>query len=230
LRLAVSKVAGNTDDARRTGMAAWGERWWGISGIVFVVLFLIGFGAVGNSGDTGAEVLAFFDENRVQTIVAFFVLLASAVAYVWFVAAVRSVLARAEPEPRGLTGLGFGAGLVTATLLIVGAAPLAALSDTAGDAEAGIADAFYLVGSLSYPLLTGGIGVSSLLALAVGIVALRTRVLPRWLGLVSVVAAPFILVAVLFLPIFVFLAWVAVVSVVLLMQPQASAAPAAAAP
>ena len=210
-------------------MATRGERWWGISGIVFVVLFLIGFALVGNSGDTGAEVLAFFDENRVQTIVAFFVLLASAVAYVWFVAAVRSVLARAEPEPRGLTGLGFGAGLVTATLLIVGAAPLAALSDTAG-ADAGTADAFYLVGSLSYPLLTGGIGVSSLLALAVGIVALRTRVLPRWLGLVSVVAAPFILVAVLFLPIFVFLAWVAVVSVVLLMQPQASAAPAAAAP
>ena len=211
-------------------MTAWGERWWGVGGIVFAVLFVIGFALVGDSGDTGAETLAFYDENRARTIAAFFFFLASAIAYVCFVAAVRAVLARAEPEPRGLAGLGFGAGIVTAALIVVGASPLAALSDTAGDAGAESADAFALVNSLAYPLLTGAIAVSSLLALAVGLVALRTGVLPRWLGWVSVVAAPIILVAVLFVPIFVFLAWVAVVSGVLALRPQPAAARPVASP
>lgn len=69
-----------------------------------------------------------------------------------------------------------------------------------------------------YPLLTIGIGMSSLHALAVGLVTLRTGVLPRWLGWVSVVAAPLILLAVLFLPIFVFVLWVAATGLVLLMR------------
>lgn len=193
-----------------------------------MVLFLIGFVLVGNSGDTAEETLAFFDENRVRTIVAFFFLAAAAIAYLWFVAAVRSVLARAEPEPRALTALGFAAGVVTAVLLVVGAAPLAALSDRADDAAEGSADAFALVSSMAYPLLTIGIGFSSLLALAVGLVALRSAVLPRWLGWVSLVAAPLILVAVLFIPIFVFLLWVALVSVVLVLRRGPAPAPPAA--
>lgn len=203
-------------------MSGGSQRWWGAGGIVFVVLFLVGFALIGETGDTADEVLAFYDENRARSIVAFFMFAGAAVAYVWFAAALRSVLAGAEPEPRSLTGLGFGAGMVTASLLVVGAAPVAALSDTAGDAGAGAADAFELVNSLIYPLITTGIAFSSLLALAVGLVALRTGVLPRWLGWFSVVASPIILVAVLFVPIFVFLAWVAATSVALLMQPPAA--------
>lgn len=209
-------------------MSAWGERWWGLGGIVFVVLFLIGFALVGNSGDTGEEMVAFFDENRVRTIVAFFFLAAAAIAYLPFVAGVRSVLALAEPEPRPLTALAFAGGVATSVLLVVGAAPFAALSDTAREAGEGSADAFALLGSLAYPLLTIGIGFSSLLALAVGLVALRSGALPRWLGWVSLVAAPLILVAVLFIPIFVFLLWVALVSLVLVVRREpAPAHPAA---
>jgi Domain of unknown function (DUF4386) len=200
-------------------MEARGTRWWPVSGIIFVVLFLVGFALIGNSGDTPAEVLAFYVDNEVRLIVAFFLLAASALAYIWFVATVRGVLARAEPEPRPLTALGFGGGLATAILLIVAAAPLAALTDAADQVGSETAGAAYALNSTAYPLLTVGIAASSLLALSVGLVALRTGLLPRWLGWVSVAAAPIILLALLFVPIFVFLAWVALVSIVLLMRP-----------
>lgn len=205
-------------------MRAGGERWLGLAGIAFVILFLIGFAVIGNPGDTGEEILAFYDESRTRAIVAFFLFMLSGLAYVVFVAALRGVLARGEVEPRVWTGLGFGAGLVSAALMIVGASPVAALGDVAGDAGEGSAGAFDVVNSLSYPLITGGIAFSALLALALGVVALRTGVLPRWVGWVSIVAAPFILVAVMFIPIFIFLLWVAIVSVALFLQP-APAAP-----
>ena len=205
-----------------TTAAMRGNRWWGVSGVVFAVLFLIGFALLGDSGETGEEIIAFHDDNRVRSIIAFLCFAASALAYIWFTAAVRNVLALAEPEPRGLTALGYGAGLVTATLIVVGAAPAAALGDTANDAGANAADAYALVSSMTYPLITIGIGMSSLLALAVGLVTLRTGVLPRWFGWASLVAAPLILVAVLFLPIFVFLLWVATAGVVLLMREDAT--------
>ncbi len=199
-------------------MRAVGERWLGLAGIAFVILFLTGFTVIGNPGDIGEEVLAFYDENAARAIVAFLLFMLSGLAYVVFVAALRGVLARGEVEPRVWTGLGFGAGLVSAALMIVGAAPVAALGDVAGEAGEGTAGAFDLVNSLSYPLLTGGIASSALLALALGVVALRTPVLPRWVGWVSIVAAPFILVAFMFIPIFIFLLWVAIVSVALFLQ------------
>ena len=198
-------------------------RWLSISGILFVVLFIVGFALLGEVGDTPEEVLQFYQDNRALSFVAFFCFAAAALAYVGFVAAVRSALATAEPEPRALAPLGFGGGLVTAALIVVSVAPVAALSDAAEESGgAASAETFYALNTLGYPLITVGIGFSSLLALAVGLVALKTAVLPRWVGWVSVVAAPLILIAVLFLPIFVFLGWVALVSVVLVARGPAS--------
>ena len=204
------------------------ERAWPLSGIVFVVLFLVAFTLIGNSGDTPAAVLSFYGENEGRLITSFFLIALSALAYIWFVVSVRSVLSRVEPEPRALAALGFAGGLTTAVLLIVAAVPLAALTDAVDQIGRESAGAAYAMNSMAYPLFTVGIGASSLLALAVGLTALRTGVLPRWLGWVSLVAAPLILVAVLFVPIFIFLAWVLLVSIVLLVQPRTARGSAAA--
>ncbi len=198
-------------------MRGRGERWWPVSGIAFVLLFVVGFALIGDSGDNAAEVLAFYSENEGRLIVAFFFLAASALAYLWFVATIRGLLEREEPEPRFLTALGFAGGIATAILIVAGAAPLAALTDAVDQFEGGGGGGAYALNSMAYPLLTVGIAASSFLALAVALVALRGGSLPRWLGWVSLVAAPIIFVAPLFIPVFLFLAWVLVVSVALLM-------------
>ena len=199
-----------------------GGRMWPVSGIVFVLLFVVGFALIGDSGDSAAEVLAFYSENETRLIVAFFLLAASAFAYLWFVATLRGILAGEEAEPRFLTGLGYAGGLTTAILIIVAATPIAALTDAAdqfGDGGGGA----YALNSMAYPLLTVGIAASSFLALTFGLMALRGNTLPRWLGWVSLVAAPIIFVAPLFIPVFLFLAWVLVVSVALLIPRHAEA-------
>ena len=55
---------------------------------------------------------------------------------------------------------------------------------------------------------------------ASSIVALRGGALPRWLGWLGVVIAITLLFSFLFLPLLVFLAWVVIVSVVQVTQPQ----------
>ncbi len=206
-------MPGASDDARA---ASGAERWWAGSGLVFVVLFFTAFVLAGESGDTGSEVLEHYTGQEGKQIVALFLLAASAIAYLVFVAALRAVLAAAEREPRPLSALGLAGGIVTTGLLLVTAAVVGALTDAVGTAED--PESYYILNSMTYPLLTFGVAASSLLALATGIVTLRYGVLPRWVGWVSLVAAPIIFVAILFIPIFGFLAWVVIVSVVLLMR------------
>ena len=55
-------------------MRSYGERWWPVSGIVFVLLFVVGFALIGESGDNAAEVLAFYSENEARLIVSSFCL------------------------------------------------------------------------------------------------------------------------------------------------------------
>ncbi len=202
-----------SEDARA---ASGAERWWAAGGLVFVALFFTAFVLTGESGDNGSEVLEHYTGQEGKQIVSLFLLAASAIAYLVFVAALRAVLAAAEREPRPLSALGLAGGIVTTALLLVTAAVLAALTDAVGTAEH--PQTYYILNSTTYPLVTFGIAASSPLALATGIVTLRSGVLPRWVGWVSLVTAPIILVAILFIPLFGFLAWVAIVSVVLLMR------------
>ena len=84
-----------------------------------------------------------------------------------------------------------------------------------GVLDPGAADA---LDTASYFLMTGGIMVASLLVLATSLLALRARILPKWLAGAGLVVAPITFFAPLFFPTLVFLAWVAVVSVVLFLR------------
>ena len=196
------------------------ERWSALSGILFVALFVIGLVVTGESGDTPAEVREFYVENEGRIFTGFFILLASVLALLWFVATLRSLLARAEGEPRTWTALGFAGGVVTAALLAASAAVFAAPAEVADEDGAALsASAADILDTASYFVATSGISIGALLVFATSLVALRTRILPVWLAWVGFVVAAITLAAPAFLPVIVFLAWVLVVSVVLLVRP-----------
>jgi hypothetical protein len=54
--------------------------------------------------------------------------------------------------------------------------------------------------------------------LATSIVALRTLVLPRWLSFAGFGVAPLLLLAIFFVPVFLWLAWILALSVVLILR------------
>ncbi len=136
-----------------------------------------------------------------------------------FVTSLRNRLRSVEPEPKTLSAVVFGTGITSAALfvgavsLFVGTAFAAEQSEFVVDPNvARFADA------TGYLVLVGSVMVMSALVAATSVLALRTSVLPRWLGWAGVCVSVLLLAAVTFVPIFLLWLWIVVVSVVLIMR------------
>ena len=199
------------------------ERWAPASGIAYVALFLIALFVSGDDpGDSDEEILSYYADsgNRVTDIVGFFLIAVAVLFFLWFVSTLRNRLRSVEPEPKSLSALAFGAGVASAALLMAAAAFFVAISVAVEDTDEFRLDPNLarLVGDVGYLLFVGSTMVASVLVTATSVLALRTAVLPKWLGWVGFVAALALLVAVFFFPIFVLWAWVLVVSVLLIVR------------
>mgnify|MGYP001343375132 CR=1 FL=1 len=110
------------------------QRWSPLAGVLFAVLFLAALGVSGGGpGETPEEVAEWYaDEgNRAAAFLVFFLFAAAALAFLWFLGALRSVLVRAEGDPGRWTAVGFAAGVASATLLLAAASLYVAPAATA---------------------------------------------------------------------------------------------------
>lgn len=171
-----------------------------ISGLLYVMLL---FG--GPSIPVGEEVRVVVE-------------MAGLLLFMPFLGYLYSVLRRAEGEGGWLSATAFGAGLLALTIKLGNAAP----SFAARDLEEGpLHTALYTINSVAFVLSMLPLGV---LVAAVAILALKTRVLPLWLGLMSAVTAPVLLVngtffEAEFVPAFLLFAlWMVLTSVVLTLR------------
>jgi hypothetical protein len=197
------------------------ERWSAVAGVLFVALFAIALGLSGNTGDNPSEVQAWYaeDGNRTRQIVAFFLFVGAALAFLSFLGTLRDMLMRAEGGPGTLSALVFGPGVTFATLLVAGnaffTAPVALADDSDFTLDPNTAQTFDNAG---YITIVGGTMIASILVLSASTAALRTGVLPAWLGWVGLVVAVAMLFSIFLVPILVFLAWVLVVSLVMVVS------------
>lgn len=198
------------------------QRWSPLAGVAFAVLFLAALGVSGSGpGDTPDEVAEWYGDegNRGASFLVFFMLAAAALSFLWLLGALRTALVRAEGDPARWTALGFGAGVTSATLLFASASlyvtPAASASEDQFPFDPSTANTLSNAG---FMLLTCSTMAGALLVLATSIVAYRTGLLPRWLALAGFVVAPILLFTIFFLPLFLWLAWVLVLSVVLVVR------------
>jgi magnesium-transporting ATPase (P-type) len=190
-----------------------------LAGVLFVALFVIALALSGNTGDNPSEVQRWYadDGNQTKQIVAWFLYVASALAFLSFLGTLRDMLVRAEGGPGTLSALVFGPGLVFTGLYVAGVSLFAAPASLAGDSDFKLdPNSAELFSNAGYFLLVGGVMVASILVLSASTAALRTGVLPAWLGWIGLVVAVAMLFAFIFVPILVFVAWVLVVSLVML--------------
>jgi hypothetical protein len=195
------------------------ERWSALAGVLFVALFIVALALSGNTGDTPSEVQKWYadDGNQTQSIVAWFAWIASALAFLSFLGTMRDMLVRAEGGPGTLSSLIFGPGLVFTALYVAGVSLLAAPAALADDSDFKLdPNTAQMLSDAGYFLLVGGVMVASILVLSASTAALRTGILPAWLGWVGLVVGFAMLFAIFFVPILVFVAWVLVVSLVML--------------
>jgi hypothetical protein len=215
-----------------------GERLAAAAGIVFAGLLAaaIALTISGAPDDTSSrqEIASFYNAHGGRLQVAGLLIGFAGFCLLAFVGALRGVLRRSDGERGGLSSTVFGAGLVAVAMLFVMGAFVAAVG-TAADwfdtyrVNADVARTMEM-GTLwlaIYAGIAGGVMVG-----ASSILALRTRVLPKWLALlgfpVALVGLAGIMNWGLGFP--VVAAWILLASIVLTVRPAPSVQPAEAAP
>lgn len=174
---------------------AW-ERWAPLAGAAAVVLWVIGFLIGGpDSPDfqnaTGQEWLTYItgDEGRILTSRLLFLL--GVFLFLVFLGTLRARLAAAEGEPAHWTAVAFGSGIATAVLLIANATPILAAAVAADALEPPAAQA---LGVAEIGFFVGAEIAGAVLLVAAGLLAIRTGILPAWLGWASLVVALLLLI------------------------------------
>jgi hypothetical protein len=211
--------------AGRTADAIWERRagWGGIAFVVFSVAWAIVVASADLAGfeSSDEEIRASYAPDGGETGALWLgsLLLALAgVGMLWFLGSLRALLRRAEPSGR-LAAVAFAGGVLLVGLMFVknslqlGIAAAVDWEDVVVEPGAfRLLDAMFL-GLIMHEGVTGAV-----LAAATSIVVLRTGVLPRWLGWAGVGAAVLAFFSVLIygLGLFALLAWVAVVSILVL--------------
>ena len=173
------------------------QRWAALSGIIFVVLMLVGATFVSDvpKGDASAQEIANYltdSGNHTRNIIGAYLWVLGGLAFLGFVAGLRSVLRRAEGDPGTLSNLVFGAGVVFTAVWSVSAATIASVAYAVefSDARVSNPDLVTVLPSLGGLLLLLGGGFAGILLLAAtSILIFRTGVLPRWLAWLGIVVA-----------------------------------------
>lgn len=169
--------------------ARW-ERFAPLTGIVAVVLWVVGVIVEESTDfsekDTPQEILTVFQDDTNTLIAAGVIFAFGAVFFIWFLGSLRAALYSAEGGVGRLSSIVYGSGMLAALCLLLQVAPTLQGAVDEDDLSADTAQSLQSMGESFF------LGTElTLLAMfvAVGLLVLRTRVLPIWLGWVSLAVA-----------------------------------------
>lgn len=164
-----------------------------LSGVVFAVLFVIGwFASGGDAPDYGApdqDWTDWADDNQWKSRIGAFAMLLAGFVFLHFAGTVRSVLGTAETTVRGsaqLSRAAFAGGLTGITGMTMAIVMIASASTEGGDANPVVSRA--VATASAGPFLVSAMGFAALL-MAAGLVTVRSGVFARWIGLVALLGA-----------------------------------------
>jgi hypothetical protein len=203
-------------------------RWTPLTGVLFVVLVLVGGPVLAQSAPgataSSASVISFYSAHRGRERAGAVVIALAFVAFLFFAATLRSRFRR-TPGQEGLSALI----LAAATVLVVGQSADAGITYAITEAPARLsASAAQVLNLLQNDLVvTSAIGFLSF-GLAAGITIIRGADLPTWLGIAAMLIGVLFLTPLEFVAFLLLLVWIAVVSVMLIRSyrgPATAAAP-----
>jgi hypothetical protein len=196
----------------------------GVAGLVFSILFVASMLLIRQRpapGSNAQEIANFYlrqNAGRVA-LVGMYVVPFAGIAFLWFIAAIRSNLGAREDRFFGTVF--YGSGLLFVMMLFAASAAAGALLAAVKfqDQPAPDANTFLLARALGFAFLfVFGVRAAAIFMLVTSTIGMRTRFLPRWLviagylgGLVFLLSLAYVEWLVLVLP-----AWVIAVSVVIL--------------
>jgi len=200
----------------------------GVAGLLFAVLFigsLLLLRGQPGAGSSPEEIARWYlgDDSKRVGIIGLYLAPFAGIAFLWFIAVIRSHLG--DREDQFFATVFIGSGLLFVAMLFAAAAaasaPLASVKFQGAPLPS--PDSIGLARALAYTLLyVYGVRVAAVFMIVVSTLGLRTGALPRWLVLVGYVIAVILLLSVSFfkLVVLVFPLWVAVVSITILLSPR----------
>jgi MFS family permease len=197
------------DDRRITPLAGV------LSVVLFVIALLVIESDVPDDDAPAAEIAAYFSDSLGRLAIGGMIWGIAVIALIWFLDGLRSRIGLASAQ---LGRLAYGFGFAAALFLLANVMPELAgafASDTLDrDLDAGAAEVYHTIGDAFF--FAAEVMLAGFFS-AVGLAALKTRVLPAWLGGVSLVLA---LVAIIppigwAVVVFAFPLWLLLVSVLL---------------
>lgn len=187
----------------------------------FSYLMLFALPAI-NASDR--EILAFYRKPGAesQALVALNLMVVAVIGFLWFIAVIRSRMG--EREPKLFATVFFGGGILISAGLLLGTAMLAAPSimlEVGGSVTE--PESASMARALGVAVLIGVVPkLQAVFMFSTGTLGLRTGTLPRWLVVVTILSGAGLLINISFFTpsVYVFPAWVALVSIVLLVRPR----------
>jgi hypothetical protein len=160
-----------------------------LTGVAFVGLWIGAFALIGDdAGNSNSEILAYYakDSNRTKHAVAFFMILAAGLFFIWFLSKLRERLARSEGGAHTQTALAYGAGIAAATLWFVASAFFTAPSFALDEDEFTLnPDTYRILDTVGYTAWFSGTTVAAITVTATAVLSLRSGLLPRWIAWLS---------------------------------------------
>ena len=208
-----------------TGLTRWGGP---VSGVLFAILLVAGVLLMNSStpadDDPDDEFIQFYDDsgNRIEQIVAAYLLAGAGLAFLWFLNHLRRRLTMAAGVD-WLGGLMAGSGVIFVALLFAAATAWVIIS---GSLEFGSTEIEQIDPSLMRILPQMGFGLllifgalsAALCITAASWAIIRTGALPSWLAWLGFLAAVALIFAVIFLPLIALPIWAVAASVALWMD------------
>jgi hypothetical protein len=166
------------------------DRWGAVAGLVMVAAFVVAVlitGAPPKPTDADQVFKQFLVDKRDQLLTQGWLLGVAAGMFLWFAAAVRSVLRRAEGDTGHLANLFFGTAVANAALIVTSfTVGMAAVYKVAETSPASFARFVFDFGAMTTSVL--GI-LAAIGAVAFAAVVLSTDVLARWTGWLALLSA-----------------------------------------
>ena len=194
------------------------ERFAPLTGILFAAALIASFAIGGDSPDiedSTAQVVQFWSDNDSDQIASAALGAVAVVFLLWFLGSLRAALRSGEGANGRLSTVAFAGGFMIAVAGALSSAFQFAAADSVGDVPAGVTHSLSVLYTEFFIPFPIGLGV---LMLASGLVIVRTRPLPVWLGWVALLFGILAFTPIGFFVSFGLMAWVAVVSVVLFMR------------
>ena len=169
------------------------QRLLALSGVVFAVLFLVGwFASGGDAPDYAAadrEWTEWADDNQWKSRIGAFAMLLAGFVFLHFAGTIRSVLEAAETTVRGsaqLARVAFAGAVTGISGMTMAIVMIAAATSEGADADPVVSRA--VTTASAGPFFVAAMGFAALL-MAAGLLTLRSGVFARWIGVVALVGA-----------------------------------------